>query len=187
MAARGRRMNESFVVDGDADVQFLVREMHEDQIALMHLAASDRLADAELLQRGARHGNIRAPAPHTRPVRCSRTRPARRRPNRYGWPSMDLAKSTMTIRGSGGRATSDEFCASDAVGAPTPGCRGAAVSSGALAHAASKIDRAAARAALIKPEWWPRPRRRCRLPSARSLRTTVPRSAVCPGISLALR
>ncbi|MEA3198243.1 MAG: hypothetical protein QOF32_2295 [Gammaproteobacteria bacterium] len=54
-------MNESLAIEGDADMQFLVREMHEDKITLMHLAASDRLADAELFQRGTRHMNACTP------------------------------------------------------------------------------------------------------------------------------
>ena len=50
-------MNESLIVDGDADVQFLVREMHEDKVTPMHFAARDRRARAQLLVRGARHAN----------------------------------------------------------------------------------------------------------------------------------
>src|SRR5260370_10997478 len=58
-AARGRRMNEAFVVYGDAVVQFLVREMHEDKIAFMHLAARDRHTGVQLFVRGTRHRNTR--------------------------------------------------------------------------------------------------------------------------------
>jgi len=50
-------MNEALVVDGDADVQFFVREMHEDKIALMHFAARDRRTRAQLFVRGTRHAN----------------------------------------------------------------------------------------------------------------------------------
>ena len=54
-------MNEAFVVNGDADVQLLVREVHEHKIALMQLAARDRHAGAQLFVSGARHGNTRTP------------------------------------------------------------------------------------------------------------------------------
>ena len=60
IAALGRRMNEAFVADGDADVQFLVREMHEDKIALMHFAARDRRTRAQLFVRGTRYANAGA-------------------------------------------------------------------------------------------------------------------------------
>ena len=60
VAARRRRVNEPLAVDGDADVQFLVREVHEDEIARLHLAASDRLAEAELLAGRTRYMNAGA-------------------------------------------------------------------------------------------------------------------------------
>src|SRR5882757_5348726 len=53
-------MYEAFVADGNADVQFLVREMHEHKIALMHFAARDRLTRAQLLVRGTRYANAGA-------------------------------------------------------------------------------------------------------------------------------
>src|SRR5882724_4304884 len=60
VAALGWRVNETLVVDGDTDVQFLVREMHEDKIALMHFAARDRRSRAQLFVRGTRHANAGA-------------------------------------------------------------------------------------------------------------------------------
>ena len=53
-------MNEAFVVNGDADVQLLVREVHEDKIAFMHLAARDRHTGVQLLVGGTRHVNTGA-------------------------------------------------------------------------------------------------------------------------------
>ena len=53
-------MNESIAVDGNADMQFFVCEVHEYKIAFMHLAARDRHAGAQLLVRGSRHRNTRA-------------------------------------------------------------------------------------------------------------------------------
>src|ERR1700722_6061024 len=60
MAAGGGSMNEAFAADGDADVQFLVREMHEDQIARFEFATRDRRSRMQLFVRGARHPNARA-------------------------------------------------------------------------------------------------------------------------------
>ena len=53
-------MDEAFAADGDADVQFLVREMHEYQIARLELAARDRRSRMQLFVRGTRHPNARA-------------------------------------------------------------------------------------------------------------------------------
>ena len=53
-------MNEAFVVDGDADVQFLVREMHEHEIALTHFTARDGCARVQLFVCGTRHANAGA-------------------------------------------------------------------------------------------------------------------------------
>lgn len=50
-------MNESLLVDGDADVQFLVREVHENEIAGAHLAARDRHSHAHLFRRRTRDTN----------------------------------------------------------------------------------------------------------------------------------
>ena len=50
-------MNEAFAAEGDADVQFLVREMHEDKISLMHFTARDRRTRAQLFVRGTRYAN----------------------------------------------------------------------------------------------------------------------------------
>src|SRR6202051_890922 len=60
MCALGGRVNEAFVVNGDADVQLLVREVHEDQIALMHFVARDRRTGVQLFVRGARNANTGA-------------------------------------------------------------------------------------------------------------------------------
>ena len=53
-------MNEAYVVNGDADVQLFVREVHEDKITFMHLAARDRCAGMQLFVRGTRHANTGA-------------------------------------------------------------------------------------------------------------------------------
>jgi hypothetical protein len=48
-------MNESLIVDGDADVQFLVREVHEDEIARLQCAARNGHPGAQLFPRSTRH------------------------------------------------------------------------------------------------------------------------------------
>jgi len=50
-------LHEAIGVDGDADMQLLVREMHEDKIAGTHFAARDRLSDAQLFVCSTRHAN----------------------------------------------------------------------------------------------------------------------------------
>ena len=48
-------MNEALLIDDDADVQFLVREMHEDEIAGAQFIAPHRHSGAQLFQRGTRY------------------------------------------------------------------------------------------------------------------------------------
>ena len=50
-------MNELLLADGDADVQFLARKVHEYQITGLHLAARDRHSDAHLFRRRTRDVN----------------------------------------------------------------------------------------------------------------------------------
>ena len=50
-------MNESLLVDGDADVQFLARQVHEHEIARPHVAARHRHSYTHLFGRRTRHGN----------------------------------------------------------------------------------------------------------------------------------
>src|ERR1700676_1069424 len=60
MAACGGRMKEAFAADRDADMQFFVREMHEDKIARLEVAARNRFSGTQLFPRGTRHPNARA-------------------------------------------------------------------------------------------------------------------------------
>src|ERR1700676_4073746 len=60
MAAGGGRMNEAFAADRDADMQFFLREMHEDKIAGLEVAARNRVSGTQLFPRGTRHANARA-------------------------------------------------------------------------------------------------------------------------------
>ena len=53
-------MDEAFAIDGDADVQFLVCEVHEDEITRLQFAASHRYSGSQLLLSGAGHGNAGA-------------------------------------------------------------------------------------------------------------------------------
>jgi len=53
-------MNEAIGVDGDADMQFLVRQVHEDEIAPLQLAERHRHSGAELFLGRARHANAGA-------------------------------------------------------------------------------------------------------------------------------
>src|SRR5665213_765188 len=57
VAAAGRRMDEVLIVNDDADMQFLVREMHENEIAGTQFAPWYGQAGAYLFMRGARHMN----------------------------------------------------------------------------------------------------------------------------------
>jgi len=50
-------MDEVLIVDDDADMQFLVREMHENEIAGAQFASRYGQAGAHLFARGARHMN----------------------------------------------------------------------------------------------------------------------------------
>ena len=62
-------MNKALAVDGDADVQFFVREMHEDKIPRLQFAACDRHSGAQLFPRGTRYT-------HTGAVRRVHDQPA---------------------------------------------------------------------------------------------------------------
>ena len=53
-------MNEAFVIDRDAHVQFLVSEMHEYQVAGLDAMATDGHAGAQLFLSGSRQLNPRA-------------------------------------------------------------------------------------------------------------------------------
>jgi len=48
-------VNEALVVDDDADMQFLVRKMHEDQIAGAQFVAQHGHSRGQLFRRGTRH------------------------------------------------------------------------------------------------------------------------------------
>jgi hypothetical protein len=53
-------VNETLFVDGDTDMQFLVREPHEDEVARLKLVPGNRHSAGELLVRGARHAEAGA-------------------------------------------------------------------------------------------------------------------------------
>lgn len=57
VAARGGCVDEILIVDDDADMQFLVREMHENEIAGAQVVSRYGQARTHLLTRGARHMN----------------------------------------------------------------------------------------------------------------------------------
>ncbi len=50
-------MDKSVCVDCNADVQFLVRQVHEHKISRGNLGARDRYAEIQLLARGSRRMN----------------------------------------------------------------------------------------------------------------------------------
>ena len=50
-------MYETLFVDCDADMQFLVRQPHEDQVPRLKLAPGNRHSAGKLFVRGARHAN----------------------------------------------------------------------------------------------------------------------------------
>jgi hypothetical protein len=53
MAAGGRSMDESIAVDGNPDVQFLARQMHEYEVAGLEFAPGDRRPCTQLLLCGS--------------------------------------------------------------------------------------------------------------------------------------
>ena len=60
VSAGRRRMNEPVVVDCNPDVQILVRQMHEHQVARPQCAARDWRARVQLFVRGSRQSNAGA-------------------------------------------------------------------------------------------------------------------------------
>lgn len=50
-------MHETFMVQSDGDMQFLAGQVHEYQVPRLQLGTSHRLAEVELIQRGAGHAN----------------------------------------------------------------------------------------------------------------------------------